>query len=209
MKPVWKKEPKELKWQLQGLPCLLTRHPSSGAWQGYVGVSQTSILYGLDLMCIAPYKGDWGAPLSEFTRVGDFEMLRHAISLPDSDPDTDGYSGRHNAPVFAMFKVHGGLRFAGMPWSGLQQWPDEAPWFFGFHCQHEYDIVPEMYDGDNDSDPADEPDSIQRHMDLMGKTLYRSFEYAKGQTENLAEQIAAYHNWINEEGLLPSLRKTT
>ncbi|MBB3260366.1 hypothetical protein F4827_005269 [Paraburkholderia bannensis] len=202
MKPVWKKEPKELKCELHGLPCLLRRDPSSQAWQGYVGVRQTSILYGLDIDSIAPYMGDWGAPLAEFTRVGDFETVRHVLSLPTSDPDTDGYSGRHNAPVLAMFKVHGGLRFAGMPWAGLQQWSDEAPWFFGFHCQHEYDIVPAVYDDEYDSDLDDEPDTIQRHMDLMGKTVYRTFEYAKDQTENLAAQIAAYHDWIQKENIV-------
>jgi len=66
-----------------------------------------------------------------------------------------------------ILEVHGGVTYAGPGFSD----EDKPLWWVGFDCAHAGDLVPKM----------------ERHWQYG---VYRDMEYAKGETEKLAAQIA-------------------
>jgi hypothetical protein len=52
----WASEPDKMQWtdEATGLPCLAVRHPSSGHWCGYVGVTEDHPLFGIDDSAVDP-----------------------------------------------------------------------------------------------------------------------------------------------------------
>jgi hypothetical protein len=120
----WDAEPDKKQWRdaATGLPCLAVRHPSSGHWCGYVGVSKAHPAHGAN-----------------------YDTTHYA---DEDGPDTR--TPAHLA--LNDVAVHGGLTFASAcrhgddPSRGVCHIPaagePDDVWWFGFDCAHCDDLSP-------------------------------------------------------------------
>lgn len=157
----WQTEPDKLQWTdaATGLPCLIVRN-RAGALCGYVGVSEDHPWF----------KVDYGDHIGE--------------------PCTDEYCYEHRPD--AIVNVHGGLTYSalcqeGRPeGEGICHIPDHGQpdrvWWFGFDCNHAFDIAPGSLARDRERGWP----SLPSHGDE-----YRTVAYVQAECAGLASQLVA------------------
>jgi len=154
------------------LVCLM-RRDHNGVWNGYAGVTPSHPLYGRrrDVLIVVPPEVA-GRELNS-TRVAAADVrgvvprtLEAGIALPLS----------------IVVEVHGGIWNTGVVgenYPGL--------WFYGFTCGHPWDFKP--------LDPmtiqAYQTDPEQAAQVFRTPAEYRTYDYAREQTDALAAQLAA------------------
>jgi len=74
--------------------------------------------------------------------------------------------------------VHGGVSFVGADWNLRSPISPQGAWVIGFDCNHSWDIAPGMQKMLGDLSALDD------------YQVYRTFDYVKSETENLAKQLA-------------------
>lgn len=173
MSTPWDNEPDSDSFEASELVCVMKRD-HNGVWNGYVGLSKLHPLHGQrrDVRVLVPQR-DGGRELNE---------KRLAIA------DVGGRMPRaleagSAVPLSILIDVHGGL------WStGAIDGDHPGLWFFGFTCGHPWDFKP--------LDPL----TVQGYQTMDPETAemlyrtpaeYRTYEYARGETESLAAQLAA------------------
>lgn len=114
----WQKEPDKIQWtdERTGLPCLGVRHPTSGHWCGYVGVSEGHPAFGLH--------------------------YNKADAL--AEPDENGYHGLdvHGGLTFSDFcDEHPDAEAQGICHVPQPGQPEKV-WWLGFDCGHAFDLCP-------------------------------------------------------------------
>jgi hypothetical protein len=169
----WDNEPDADAFEASELVCLM-RRDHNGVWNGYVGVPKTHALYRQrrDVMIIVPEAAVGRELVSTRIAVADLHgrVLRTL---------TAGAA----APLSVVVDVHGGL------WNtGVIGEDHPRLWFFGFMCGHAWDFKP--------LDPLtiqgyQTMDAEQAEALYRTPAEYRSYDYARVQTEALAMQIAA------------------
>lgn len=169
----WDNEPDQDDFEASDLVCLM-RRDHNGVWNGSVGVSQAHPLYGQrrDVLIIVPPEVA-GRELSS-TRVA-------AADLRGVVPRT--LEAGIALPLSIVIDVHGGI------WNTGVMVGDDYPglWFYGFMCGHAWDFKP--------LDPltiqAYQTDPEQAAQVFRTPAEYRSYDYARAETEKMAAQIAA------------------
>jgi len=172
----WDNELDEDAFEASELVCLL-RRDHNGVWNGYAGVSQSHPLYGKrrDVLIVVPA-----------TLAG-----REVNSTRVAAADTRGVLPRTievgvAVPLSVLIDVHGGL------WSTGILNGDNYPglWFYSFMCGHASDFKP--------LDPmtvqAYQTDPEQAALVFRTPAEYRTYDYARAETEKLAQQLAALHD---------------
>lgn len=169
----WDNEPDADDFEASELVCLM-RRDHNGVWNGYAGVSKSHALFSQqrNVLIVVP-EALAGHELNS-TRVAPADVRGVVPRTLDA-----GLA----VPLSLVIDVHGGLWNTGMIDSD-----HPGLWFYGFMCGHAWDFKP--------LDPL----TVQGYqtMDLeVAQTLYRTpaeyrnYDYARGETEKLAEQIAA------------------
>ena len=165
----WDDEPDRVDFEAAGMSCLLARGPT-GAWCGYVAVPPGHLLHGLDC--------------SEESEVLTDALERRKEQPIGKNPSfaimLTCLSGRIKASPDIIFIVHGGLTYANKCQGVICHVPKPGRpadvWWFGFDCSHAGDIS---------------PSHLSQWPPFEGD-VYQTVEYAKAQTQNLAEQLAHF-----------------
>lgn len=149
-----------------GLRCVVI-FAEMGHRCGYVGVSETHPLYGIEYSQVIPLslREKW-----EKVKKGTIGK-RGVISLVTCDDE---------APrLDCLFDVHGSLTYSG---DGKRKYPVEAEntWWFGFDCAH-------CDDGKDFA--AAEKYGFKIHSFWREEGIPRSLEYAWQECKNLADQL--------------------
>lgn len=160
-----------------GFECIMLRSPISGALSGYVGVPRDHPLWGWEASAISVDFGievhgnvnysrlcdDGPASEREFELEAQRELQLEAqriCHVPRTSPS------RRTASNASNYRVE-----------------DAHAWWFGFSCDHAYDVVP-------NAKPRDRPDFLSAET---GRE-YRDDAYVYGEVRNLANQLLAIAN---------------
>lgn len=127
----WDKEPDELDWKHEGLPCSIRRVGWSGHLCGYVGIPKDHPLYGIHYSVSS-------------------ESLRKRLDDMMGKPMPDRFAvhlsaltGSINPRPDVVFDVHGGLTYS----DGSLPGRDGDFWWYGFDCAHADDFTPKHPSG--------------------------------------------------------------
>ncbi|MFP3549763.1 hypothetical protein SB861_03475 [Paraburkholderia sp. SIMBA_049] len=169
----WDNEPNEDAFEASELVCLM-RRDHNGVWNGYAGVPGTHPLYWQrrDVLVIVPEAVAGRELVSTRIAAGDLRGIVPRTLIA-------GIA----MPLSIVIDTHGGL------WNtGVIGQDHPGLWFFGFCCGQTWDFKP--------LDPL----TVQAYQTLdpeQAEALYhtpveyRTYDYARAETEQLAAQIAA------------------
>lgn len=161
----WTKEPDFLKFNHKGLHCFIWRHPEFGHLCGYVQVSSTHPVYGMNYSLEIEVNDQvkvWMQKTDRKIAIG----LGHMIDLMSQ-----------RMSFGSLFPVHGGLTFTG-PGHHITG-GSFSDWLIGFDCGHSSDMSPGIVA------------SMQRFMPGYPSDVehYKTMEYVKHEVETLAELL--------------------
>jgi hypothetical protein len=132
---------------------------------GYVGLPVGHSLYGKDYNDVISVKPETTDRKINVSKVGVINLLC-GVSQEQLSNNT--------IPICLAFDVHGGMTFAKV---GLST-SNDGLWYFGFDAAHCDDICP----------------GYDKLMRFDENQVYRTFEYMKNETNNLARQIYEYES---------------
>ncbi|WP_174286075.1 hypothetical protein [Sphingomonas bacterium] len=175
----WSAEPDKVSWidPATGSPCIVRRE-SNGALHGYVGIGPDHPFHGVDYQALPhdpPIVVHGGVNYSESCEERE-RPSRSVCHVPAA-----ATTRRHTASAAAVSRPLGSRA----PSSGSAASPTtvvDVPdnlWWFGFGCDHVYDIVPDGY---------------QRALAAETGASYRDEAYLVRETTNLAAQLHAIAN---------------
>lgn len=200
----WQQEPDRLEFEHAGLPCILNRAPVTGAWCGYVGVPPGHKLYGIWYGgCIKGCKKEKPSyvtrkEIGRAKRQGDVAKVNMLVAMRNMNkssfykrmrkehPRASCDYGMNHSPE-SILRVHGGITYSDYCHGVICHTPkpgeaDNVYWF-GFDCAHAWDLSPAM------------EARLRSYRSFVHAShpndVYRDIEYAKTETKNLAEQLAA------------------
>lgn len=200
---VWEHEPDKAVWvdEETGLDCMIFRHPDAGHLCGYVGVPPDHPYHGIDYNqcpllvreddCPDRDEDDFCCehePVHRFPVHGGLTFANDCqeptpeewaaefglLSGDDLVLDRDDVAGLAAGviPSFAEWRRRKmPQRICHTPEEGR---PEDV-WWFGFDCAHLGDVSP----------------GHGREIELLGRGTYKTFDYVKGQVEDLAASLAA------------------
>lgn len=173
MSTPWENEPDSDSFEAAGLVCLM-RRDHNGVWTGHVGLPKTHPLHGQrrDASIVVP---------TAFARAADNRRMATADLRGGAAPTT--IDANAALPLSVALDVHGGLWSSGLVGSDYP-----GLWFFGFTCGHPWDfkpLDPLTIAGYKSMDP-EQAEAIYRTPND-----YRTYTYARNETEKLAAQLAA------------------
>ncbi|MBN3756083.1 hypothetical protein G3N95_24295 [Paraburkholderia sp. Tr-20389] len=168
----WDNEPDADTFEASELVCVM-RRDHNGVWNGYAGVPKSHALHGQrrDVLIIVPTSVA-GRELNS-TRVAAADLRGVVPRTLEADIAL---------PLSVVIDVHGGIWNTGVV-------GDNYPglWFYGFMCGHQWDFKP--------LDPmtiqAYQTDPEQAAQVFRTPAEYRTYDYARAETEMLAAQFAA------------------
>lgn len=206
----WHREPDRFEWRHRsGLPLLIVRSPVTGSLCGYVGVPPEHPLYGVNYSgCALHLKAadcvrvKWRHYLGEMHHSQRELWLRYGRLDERTYRPRGKYEGlfarlnecrdhaRCDHTPEGFLNVHGGITYSdacdGGPICHVPR-EGEPPhvFWFGFDTAHAGDITPGM-----DAMLATLPGAPFSHLSNPG--TYRTLDYVKRETEQLADQIVGF-----------------
>lgn len=195
----WDREPDRFEWEHAGLPCMLIRGPV-GSWCGYAAVVPGHPMFGKDYSACLVHKD---VPVKrELQRARRRRELAHSRQERDTcqllvrtmemiarhqervSPCRHSYSAAHPSPE-RLLSVHGGITYANACHGTICHTPirpgQDHVWWFGFDTGHAFDLAPGLR-------AAGIGLGLPSLFRDDGGT-YRTFDYVKGETDRLAEQL--------------------
>jgi hypothetical protein len=152
-----------------GFECIMLRSPVGGALSGYVGVPRDHPLWGWEASAISV---DFGIEVH-----GNVNYSRLCDDGPASERELDLEAQR----ICHVPRTSPSRRT--VSYASEYRVEDAHAWWFGFSCDHAYDLVP-------NARPHDRPDFLSAET---GRE-YRDDAYVYGEVRNLANQLLAIAN---------------
>lgn len=144
-----------------GLPIAMRRNRMK-AWCGYVGVPSTHPLFEKEYSHRIAVPNRGATPVAQASPIGIFVEAAH---------EDDG-----KVALDILLRAPGGITYSGKTWPR-----DNDHWWFGFDCNHIYDLTPW--------------DIIQAHYTgryLHAEATYKTFSFVEDATRALARQLAEF-----------------
>lgn len=162
----WLDEPTDIAFEHAGLQCVMHRKDTLFHWCGYIGIPKDHPLFGVGRSEESPVLG---AALEQRLEhpVGESPSFAVLMSL---------LGGSIGGSPGVVFEVHGGITWDGPYPGGHPEREAEGLWWYGFDCAHAGDLSPRY--------------ALAAIGDFPGHQ-WRDQNYARRQTERLAEQLAA------------------
>lgn len=200
----WKLETENrLDWEFHGYHCALRRN-EWGSWCGYVGITSTNPLFKLGMSEPSEYLNARLKTLNESYMDDKTPVISIMLEM---------LTNRKLQPTPAItLKVHGGITWADC--HILYNPEDDNIWWFGFDCAHSTDLSPYLKEMTEISLTIPEIREFYDNMTAMLRTAlggdfnpdlehyedertYRTMDYAKNETEELAQQLREIEDWTH------------
>ena len=157
-------------FEYRGYNCVLLRNTLK-VWLGYVGVTPVHPLYGYNYKDIIKVPQEILQAKVEISRMGLIDFMAFCLQKKKEDIPND------HIQISAALPVHGGLNYSesNLPIDESESDLVSKIWWFGFHCGHHSDLVPE------------------HSFDLYnGKSSYKTKEFVIKELEHLVDRLIIF-----------------